>query len=192
MLASLEGRQLTIGLQSMKLGRLVMTVLLLLSLIACSDQNLSDLQSFVSDVKARKGHLDPIPVFDPVEQYAYQSDDKKDPFTTWKTAVAKDISGPREGGEAGPDVQRQTEELEAFPLDTLRMKGILEMKGIRWGLIRAADGIIHRVRVGNYMGQNYGKITAVELDRVVLLEIVPNGLGGWERKEMSLTLNTEE
>ena len=163
--------------------RLASVVMLVLLLGACSDQNLGDLQNYVSDVKSRKGQVDPLPVFEPVEKFTYVADDMKDPFTTWKTEVAS--------VDRAPDSQRQREELEAFPLDTLRMMGILEMKGVRWGLVKASDSIVYRVKVNNYMGQNFGKITAIEPERIELVEIVPNGLGGWERREASLTLNME-
>jgi len=171
-------------------GRLGCMLVLTMVLAGCSDQNLGDLQNYVSDVKSRKGKVEPLPVFEPVEKFAYNAEDMKDPFTTWKTEVAP-VGKGQGSGEMEPDKQRQREELEAFPLDTLRMMGILEMKGIRWALVKASDGIVYRVKVNNYMGQNYGKITAVDPERIVLTEIVPNGLGGWERREASLTLNME-
>ena len=127
--------------------------------------------------------------FQPVEQFAYSSDDIKDPFTTWKSEVVP--VGVHKTGDLMPDAQRPREELESYPLDTLRMVGILELKGERWGLVKASDGIVYRVKSGNYMGQNFGKITTIDDERIALTEIVPNGLGGWERREASLTMNTE-
>ena len=171
-------------------GRLGCMLILAAVLAGCSDQNMGDLQNYVADVKSRKGQVEPLPVFTPVEKFVYNSEDMKDPFTTWKTEVAQ-VKGQDQSGDMAPDKQREREELEAFPLDTLRMMGIVEMKGTRWGLVKASDGIVYRVKVNNYMGQNFGKITAVEPERIVLTEIVPNGLGGWERREASLTLNME-
>lgn len=171
-------------------GRLGFMLVLTVILAGCSEQNMGDLQNYVADVKSRKGHVEPLPVFTPVEKFTYNAEDMKDPFTTWKTEVAQAGKG-EDQSEMAPDNERQPEELEAFPLDTLRMMGILEMKGVRWGLVKASDGIVYRVKVDNYMGQNFGKITAVEPERIVLTEIVPNGLGGWERREASLTLNME-
>ena len=164
-------------------------VILILFLVGCSDQNMGDLQNYVSDVKARRGKIEPLPEFQPVQQFAYSSDDIKDPFTTWKSEVVP--VGVRKSGDLMPDDQRPREELESYPLDTLRMVGILEIKGVRWGLVKASDGIVYRVKSGNYMGQNFGKITVIDSERIALTEIVPNGLGGWERREASLTMNTE-
>jgi len=164
-------------------------VVLIVLLVGCSDQNMGDLQNYVSDVKAKRGKIEPLPEFQPVQQFAYSSDDMKDPFTTWKSEVVP--VGVRKSGDLMPDAQRPREELESYPLDTLRMVGILEIKGVRWGLVKASDGIVYRVKSGNYMGQNFGKITTVDNERIALTEIVPNGLGGWERREASLTMNTE-
>jgi len=170
------------------IGRTCLVVLVLI-LAGCSDQNMGDLQNYVSDVKSKRGKIEPLPEFEPVQQFTYSADDMKDPFTTWKSEVAP--VGKQKKGDLMPDSERPREELESYPLDTLRMMGILEMKGVRWGLVKASDGIVYRVRTGNYMGQNFGKITAIEPDRIALIEIVPNGLGGWERREAALTLNTE-
>jgi len=176
------------GLTVVWLTRYCLVALVLL-LGGCSDQNMGDLQNYVSDVKSKRGLIEPLPEFQPVQQFAYSTDDIKDPFTTWKSEVVP--VGDNKAGDMAPDNQRPREELESYPLDTLRMMGTLEMKDVRWGLVKASDGIVYRVKTGNYMGQNFGKITAIESDRIALIEIIPNGLGGWERREASLTLNME-
>jgi type IV pilus assembly protein PilP len=55
-------------------------------------------------------------------------------------------------------------------------------------LVRDPDGVVHRVRVGNYLGQNYGRVIAVEEDRIELVELVPNGTGGWMEKPATIAL----
>ena len=55
-------------------------------------------------------------------------------------------------------------------------------------LIRDPDGVIHRVHVGNYMGQNYGHITAIGEDHIDLVELVSNGTGGWMERQASIAL----
>lgn len=172
------------------LSRLAIMTIILSLLVACSDQHLGDLQNYVSDVKARKGKIDPLPEFEQIPQFVYQSNDMKDPFATWKAEVAP-VARNKNSSDLYPDAQREREELEAFPMDTLRMMGVMEMKNVRWGLVKDSDGIVHRVKTGNYMGQNFGKITSVGPEDIVLVEIVPNGLGGWERRQASLTLNME-
>ncbi len=189
MLGSLNSSYFALQGAVVSLSRLTLIMAMLLLLAACSEQHMGDLQNYVSDVKGLKGKIDPLPVFEQIPQFAYHSDDMKDPFSTWKTEVAPIAKSNTSG--LYPDAQREREELEAYPLDTLRMMGVIEMKNVRWGLVKDSDGIVHRVKAGNYMGQNFGKIASVDSESIMLVEIVPNGLGGWERREASLTLNIE-
>jgi len=92
------------------------------------------------------------------------------------------------GSKVRPDLNRPREPLEEYPLDSLRMVGILELKGTRWALIKTPDETIHRVRVGNYMGQNHGRITRITETQVDLIEIVPDGLGGWMERKAQVAL----
>ena len=88
-----------------------------------------------------------------------------------------------------PNFDRRRESLEAFPLDSLRMVGTLERSENHFALIQDATGLIHRVQSGNYIGQNYGKITGIAEDKIEVLEIVPDGLGGWMDRDAALDLS---
>ena len=68
------------------------------------------------------------------------------------------------------------------------MMGTLEKGDQFWAILRSPDSIIHRVQVGNYIGQNHGKITEITEDKIMLQEIVPNGSGGWEERDAELAL----
>lgn len=172
-------------------ARTACTALLALGLVACAGGgSMHDLHTYVKHVLARKGgQVPPLPEVKPYEMYAYQSDKKRNPFepffqetdssTGTKAAAANGIH---------PDFNRNKEELEQFPLDSLRMVGTLEEKHTMFGLVRSPDGILHRVQLGNYMGKNYGKITNILQDRIDVQEIVPNGQGGWEKNHASLAL----
>jgi type IV pilus assembly protein PilP len=94
------------------------------------------------------------------------------------------------GGGNGikPDFDRPSEPLEEYPLDSLRMVGTMQKGQETWALILDKDGAIHRVQPGNYMGQNYGKITRVTESEVDLTEIIPDGLGGWMERQSSIAL----
>ena len=87
-----------------------------------------------------------------------------------------------------PDLGRRREPLEAFPLDTLRMVGTMEREGVSSALVQSPDGLVSRIITGNYLGQNYGKVVAVNQDSIDLIEIVPDGLGSWVQREASLAL----
>ena len=69
------------------------------------------------------------------------------------------------------------------------MVGTLERNGHAWALVRMSDSTIHRVKPGNYIGQNYGKITKITESEVDVTEIVPDGLGGWMERQATLALS---
>lgn len=175
-----------------KVGRLGVIALLLLLLGACSDSGINDLESFVAETKQKKGVVEPLPEFKTAETYRYSAGSLRDPFSTWKSEVKTTVATQKVIEGVRPNVNRSKEMLENFPLDTLKMIGTLEFKQQRWGLVKAPDGIIYRVKPDNYLGQNYGKINQIQEDKLLLTEIVPNGLGGWEERQATLSVNDVE
>jgi type IV pilus assembly protein PilP len=88
-----------------------------------------------------------------------------------------------------PDSKRNREFLEQFSLDTLKMVGTLNLAGHMFGLVQTKDGLVHRVTVGNYMGQADGRITQISPAKIALTEIIPDGLGGYMERPAALGLN---
>jgi type IV pilus assembly protein PilP len=78
--------------------------------------------------------------------------------------------------------------LEQFPLDTLRMVGTLELHGRKYGLIQGKDGLVHRVLPGQYLGQNDGRITSITATKIALIQIVPDGVGGYIERPAAIAL----
>ena len=81
------------------------------------------------------------------------------------------------------------ESLEQFPLDTLKMVGTLRLGRSNYGLVQTQDGLIHRVLPGNHLGQNDGRITSVNDAQVAVVEIVPDGMGGYIERQAALALS---
>ncbi len=158
------------------------TIGMLLGLAACSGQ--SQLQSWVAQVKARKGApLPALPVVKTFETFIYRDQDKRDPFEPAPPeADARNVAGPH------PDQNRPREPLEAFPLDSLKMVGTIGTHRTIEALIQDPQGVIHQVHIGDYMGQNYGRVTRVTTGQVDLKEMVPNGSGGWMERDASVAL----
>ena len=160
-------------------------------LTGCSE-GLGDLQSFVAEVKAQPpGRIEPIPEFQPYQNFEYTSHDLRDPFRL--VDFRRPEENPEDIADASdglrPDTDRPKEPLEDFPLDTLRLKGTIDDKdGVKWGLIFAPDNTIHRVIEGNYMGQNYGRIISVTDQSIELTEIVPDGLGNYIERSSVVAL----
>ncbi len=170
--------------------KMAIPLILASGLAGCANSNLQDLQQYVQEVKnSQKGRIEPLPEFKPFETFTYNALSLKDPFVPWQTADAVKRSGQQLAGTGPqPDFNRRKEILEQFPLDSLRMVGTLERDGRLWAIIKAPDGLVHRVREDNYMGQNHGKIIRLAEGKIEITEIMSDGLGGWMERPTSVTL----
>ncbi len=159
-------------------------------LIGCTQYDATDLNTFVEDTKAKHaGQIEPLPMITPYESYRYDVEDERDPF---KISVSMTQAAPNKNrGSNGltPNSIRNKEELERFSLNTLSMVGVLNNDGLNWAIIKAPDNSIFRVREGNYMGENHGKIVKISESSIQLKEIVSDGMGGWLQQDNTMTLS---
>lgn len=164
-----------------------MVPMLLLALAGCGGSNLDDLVAYTEAVKARPpGPLEPLPEVRQVDTFVYEPGNRRDPFVMDdRSALA---ASPRASAGPAPDPLRRKEELEQFTLDSLRMVGTLEQDDTRWGLVTTPEGVLHRVRVGNYMGKNNGQIVQILENEIRLTELVDDGPGGWREQPAGLAL----
>ena len=126
-----------------------------MGLAGCS-ANMDELDGYINTVKARPGgRVDPLPEVTPYEIFVYKADIEgfRSPFLP---DTPQTVAG--EAGGVRPDADRIREYLESFSLDTMDMVGTLALAGTTYGLVQDADGLIHRVVPGNYLGQNDGRI----------------------------------
>jgi type IV pilus assembly protein PilP len=155
---------------------------------ACSNNN-DDLYQFIQTTKTMHvGSVKPIPKFEPYKNFTYSAEKLRDPF---EPSVDLEQKQKTAANSLRPDRNRPREPLEAFPLDTLSMVGILEQQKNLWGLIKDPQGIVHRVQVGNYIGQNEGRITEITDTDIRLNEIVPDGIGGYIERDASIAIGTK-
>ena len=155
----------------------------------CGGDKMTDLHDFVAQEKVRqKSTIEPLPEIKPYETFAYDSSGLRDPFEAMDFGQSM-LGGPGGGTGLAPDMNRPKEALEGYPLDSLRMVGILQRGGVTEALIKTQDGTVHRVKTGNYLGQNNGKITLVAEDKVELTEIISDGGGGWLERQASVALS---
>ncbi len=158
------------------------------ALLSGCGSRMKDLEQYVAQVKARRGgQIAPLPQIKPFESYTYDDKNLRSPFIPQLQNFAKSAKGSNTSG-LHPDFNRPHQYLEQFPLDSLKMMGTLTLKGTIYALIRDGDGVVHKVTVGNYMGQNYGKITRINQAGLMLREIVPDGQGGWVERDTSVQL----
>ncbi len=113
-----------------------------------------------------------------------------DPFNSVKLTQALRRESTQSASNAAliaPEMARRKEPLEAYPLDVMTMVGNLEKKGFPTALLKV-DSLLYQVRVGNYVGQNYGKIVRITENSVRLREIVQDATGDWIERDASLEL----
>jgi type IV pilus assembly protein PilP len=155
------------------------------TLTACGGAN-DDLRTYIDDVKARPGgRIEPLPPVEPAPQFVYEPGARRSPFMP--DEPTRRVSNDPNAVE-GPDRNRPREFLEQFPLDTLRMVGTLADRRAAFGLVQTTDGLVHRVAVGNHMGQNYGRIVAISDSEIQLVEIISDGLGGYLERPAAIGL----
>jgi len=149
----------------------------------CGGQSHEDLRAWMSEQgKGARGKLDPLPQVKPYEPFAYNAFDLPDPFKPRKIEPVKGA------GNLAPDLNRRKEPLEAFPLETLQMVGTMQKGRSTFALIRTTDRDVYQVKVGNYLGQNFGVIIGISDNEVRLKELVQDGSGDWTERSSTLQL----
>ena len=143
-----------------------------------------NLEKWTADVRARPAPpLDPLPVMQQFETFEYTAQTMRDPFSdAWSNA---------DSGGLRPDPNRRKETLEQYPLDSLDMVGTIGGGSNLIALVMAPDKVTYRVRPGAYLGQSDGRITGVQEDRIELVELVPDGAGGWLERPASIALEDQ-
>ena len=160
--------------------RLVASIAICVALTACAGGN-SDLKKWTAEVKARPAPaLDPLPVMQQFETFEYAAQNLRDPFS--EEFNGANSSGPR------PDPGRRKQTLEQFPLDSLDMVGTLGRGSGMVALVMAPDKVTYRVQPSVYMRQSDGRVTAVYEDRIEMIELVPDGAGGWLERPATISL----
>lgn len=172
---------------------ILMGLAALLLLSGCG-RSTDDLEQWVAQTLARPaGPVEPIPTVAVTETVTYDAYDRRDPFLRPRPEAAAEPEGPGAVAATGPrpDRDRRREYLERFPLDSLAMVGTIELDSEVYGLISDTEGTIHRVREGNYMGQNHGRILQVNQAGIQLVELVADGADGWMERDASITLGDD-
>jgi type IV pilus assembly protein PilP len=162
------------------------------ALAGCDSGEFSDLKAELATLtKDVRGKVDPLPVVKPYEPVAYGAFDQPDPFGPAKIQLATKSGGPAASSALAPDMNRPKEPLEAFPLESLKMVGILQQQGRTFGLVKA-DASIYRIRPGNYVGQNFGVVTKINETEITLRELIQEAGGDWTERNSTLQLQEAE
>jgi len=157
-------------------------------LTGCGDGGVQEVKAWMDDVRRQT----PVSVQKIVEPktftpFAYAGKDEPDPFSPAKLSSALAKAQANAGGTIKPNLERRKEPLESYPLDALKMVGTLQKPGVSYALLQA-DQAVFQVKVGNYIGQNFGMITKITESEVELKEIVRDAAGDWVERNAKLEL----
>lgn len=162
------------------------------ALTACGSSDNEEITKWMADQRAAtKPHVTPIPEPKKFTPESYTQEAVVEPFSNQKLVMAlrKDSqqAGTASAALLAPELNRRKEPLEAYPLDAMQMVGSLTKQGQPVALIKV-DNLIYQAKPGNYLGQNYGRITKVGENEVVLRELVQDAAGEWVERVATLQL----
>ena len=161
-----------------------------LAVAACGEDQHQDLKEELKALtKDMAGKVEPLPVVKPYEPVPYKAFDAQEPFGPAKIELVTKSGGS--GGGIKPDLNRPKEPLEAFPLETLKMVGVIQQNKQTFALVRA-DASLYRVKAGNYVGQNFGLVTGITEIQLQLRELVQDAAGDWTERVSTLQLQESE
>ncbi len=153
-------------------------------LVACSSGDHEDVREWMSTVgQDAKGKIPPLPVVEPYEPVPYDVSDLIDPFKPAKLG----LDAKKGGGGFKPDLDRPKEPLELYPLESLKYVGVITRAKLSYAIIQV-ESALYQVKIGNYMGQNFGVVVDVSESEVTLRELVQDSAGDWVERTSTLLL----
>ena len=157
-------------------------------LAGCAGGSEDDLQAWMNEqAKTMRGSAQALPELKPFPVVAYAGTQGDDPFRSARMEPERRASA----GALRPDMDRRREPLESYPLESMQMVGIL-MQGRNTHALIKANNALHQVKVGNYMGQNFGVVTQITENQVTLRELVEDVYGDWVERITPLTLQERQ
>lgn len=160
-----------------------------LALTGCDSSTSRDsLEEFVKEVREQeKSEIDKLPEEKTLPKVEYTESKSRSPFQTSDEFVRGKFSNLNASNK--PDADRVKEPLENYSLKELRMVGTLKKSdGTYWGLIKNADNTIYKVKPGNYIGNNYGKVTKVSDKELEIDELISDSFGSWRSNKVIIKL----
>jgi len=171
---------------------LLLSVAAVMALSACEGSEHEEINKWMAEQRAvTKPQIEPIPEPKKFTPEVYAQEAAVEPFSNQKLTQALKRDAQQAGSASAallaPELNRRKEPLEAYPLDSMTMVGSLMKKGNPVALLKV-DNLLYQVKPGNYLGQNYGRITKVGESEVVLRELVQDAAGEWIERVATLQL----
>lgn len=170
----------------LKFTPVVFSAILLSGCIGGYSSSFQDLDAYMREMRAKpSGSIEPLPDFQPYEAFTYSASSTRSPF---EPPVRISNATRESNSKVRPDFERQKQYLEQFEADSFSLVGSISNDDGLWGLIRGAEGI-HRVKVGDYLGQNHGRITYIDEEELRMVELIPAGPAFWVERPRTLKIN---
>lgn len=152
----------------------------------CGGDDFSDLDAYMNEVRLRPpGKIEPTPTFRAFPTFTYSAANLRSPFSR---QLRVDLAGQKQGSrDVKPDPHRVKQYLEGFNIEQFEMVGTIANASGSFALLRGAGGV-HRLKVGDYLGRNDGRIVAISASQVDVVEIVPDGQGAWLERPRTIPL----
>ena len=161
-------------------------VVLIAVLAGCGGgDDFSDLDAYMNEMRLRApGKIEPTPTFRSYPTFTYNAANLRSPFSR---QVKVDLAHQQGARNVKPDPNRVKQYLEGFNIEQFEMVGTISNAAGAFALLRGAGGV-HRLKVGDYLGRNDGRIVAISGSQVDVVEIVPDGEGVWLERPRTLPL----
>ena len=175
--------------------RLTSAFLVCFALIGCSgSKGFSDIDRFMKEVDEKpRGKIKELPTLQVYRAFSYSAAASRSPFLPPQDVALQEIELAPEQDDVKPNFDRPKEVLESFSLNQLGMVGTIQRgpDSELLALISDSDGGVHMVKPGQYLGKNHGRVVALSDSRVDVIEIVPNGHGGWLERPRSISIDEQ-
>jgi len=163
--------------------KVILICMISFGLTACSSNEGDDLDQFMHNAaNTMSPHIKPLPEVKPYLALQYNADGTlADPFHVRKAT--------HKSGALQPNLKRPKEAMEAYPLESVKYVGMISKSKLTFALLKTPDNMVQQVKIGNYVGQNFGLVTQITDSAVVLKEIVQDDLSGdWIERVSNLAL----
>lgn len=164
---------------------------LLIVLAGCGSSSEDEIRQWMTEERNQtRPKVAPIPAPKQFTPEAYTNATAIEPFSNQKLtqALKRDAAQVAANGAlVAPELARRKEPLEAFPLDSMSVVGSIIKAGQPVALVKV-DNLLYQVKLGNYLGQNYGRVTKISETEVTLREIVQDAIGEWIERVATLQL----
>ncbi|NMH60044.1 pilus assembly protein PilP [Alteromonas ponticola] len=149
---------------------------------------LNDLTAYTAQVKSTtQVNIEPYPEFTKPPSAQYTAQNMRSPFTRPRE-VTTPVAVAKQANCLQPDFNRKKARLEEYGLDALALSGSFTTQGTQWALFKSNDGSLHKAQIGSRIGLFYGKIKEINNKSVRIEQLLPDGAGCWQRKEVTLTM----